>query len=76
MAKALDDKLPEFQKYLLEKNLVPAKNAPFFAYWVSRFLDYVRKNDLSTLEYQETAVLKSVHLDYVQYGLERRDAQK
>ena len=59
MAKTIDDKLPEFQKYLREKNLVPAKNTPFFAYWVSRFLDYARKNDLSTLEYQETTVLKS-----------------
>jgi len=30
MATALDDKLPAFQKYLLEKNLAPAKNVPFY----------------------------------------------
>jgi len=58
MAITLDDKLPEFQKYLLEKNLVPVQNVPFFALWVSRFLDYARKNELSALEYQETAVLE------------------
>ncbi len=40
MATTLDGKLPEFQKYLLEKNLAPAKNVPFYAHWVSRFLDY------------------------------------
>ena len=39
MAKTINDTLPEFQKYLLEKNLVPAKNTPFFAHWVSRFLN-------------------------------------
>jgi hypothetical protein len=38
MATTLDGKLPEFQKYLLEKNLTPAKNLPFYAHWVSRFL--------------------------------------
>jgi hypothetical protein len=57
MATTLDGKLPEFQKYLLEKNLAPAKNVPFYAYWVSRFLNYARRNDFSTLEYQEAAVL-------------------
>jgi hypothetical protein len=58
MTKTINDTLPEFQKYLLEKNLVPAKNTPFFAHWVSRFLNYARRNDLSTVEYQETAVLE------------------
>lgn len=58
MATSLDDKLPEFQKYLLEKNLVPPQNAPFFALWVSRFLDHARRNEFAALEYQETAVLE------------------
>src|SRR4030042_3882419 len=57
MATTLDGKLPAFQKYLLEKNLAPAKNAPFYAHWVSRFLDYARRNEFSPLEYQEAAVL-------------------
>jgi len=59
MAKTIDEKLSKFQKYLREKSLAPAKNVPFHAYWVSRFLDYARRNDLSTIEYQETTVLKS-----------------
>jgi len=57
MATTLDGKLPEFQKYLLEKNLAPAKNVPFYAHWVSRFLDYARRNEFSALEYQESTVL-------------------
>ncbi len=27
--------LPEFQDFLLSRSLVPAKNAPFYAHWVS-----------------------------------------
>jgi integron integrase len=57
METTLNDKLPAFQKYLLEKNLAPAKNVPFYAHWVSRFLDYARRNEFSALEYQEAAVL-------------------
>ncbi|MBN2178085.1 MAG: integron integrase [Deltaproteobacteria bacterium] len=57
MVTPLDDKLPEFQKYLLDKNLVPAKNVPFYAYWVSRFLEFALRKELSALEYQEVAVL-------------------
>jgi integron integrase len=50
--------LPEFQKFLLERKLVPDKNTPFYAYWVSRFLDFVRKRDLSVTGYQESLVLE------------------
>jgi hypothetical protein len=57
MATTFGDKLPAFQKYLLEKNLAPAKNVPFYAHWVSRFLDYARRNEFSALEYQESAIL-------------------
>ena len=57
MTISFDNMLPEFQKYLLEKNLVPAKNVSFYAHWVSRFLDYARRKDFSALEYQEAAVL-------------------
>ncbi len=34
------DLLPEFQKYLLSRQLVPEKNVSFFAWWVSRFLAF------------------------------------
>lgn len=39
--------LPEFQKFLLERKLVPEKNMPYFAYWVSRFLAFARKRAVS-----------------------------
>ena len=36
--------LPEFQDFLLSRSLVPAKNAPFYAYWVGKFLAFSNKN--------------------------------
>jgi len=36
--------LPEFQDFLLSRSLVPAKNAPFYAYWVSKFLTFSNNN--------------------------------
>ena len=57
METTLNDKLPAFQKVPSGKNLAPAKNVPFYAHWVSRFLDYARRNEFSALEYQEAAVL-------------------
>jgi site-specific recombinase XerD len=36
--------LPEFQDFLLSRSLVRAKNAPFYAYWVSKFLAFSNKN--------------------------------
>ena len=50
--------LPEFQKFLLERNLVPEKNVPYFAYWVSRFLAFARKRDISAAEYRETVAIE------------------
>lgn len=50
--------LPEFQEFLLTKNLVPEKNAPFYAYWVGKFLNYARQRQLPTGEYQEPAVIE------------------
>jgi len=56
LSKARDKSLPEFQKFLLEKKLVPESNIPSYAYWVIRYLDYARKHKLSVMEYQERAV--------------------
>ncbi len=55
METTLDDKLPAFKKCLLEKHLATAKNVPFYAHWVSRFLDYARRNEFTALDYQEAA---------------------
>ena len=44
-----DRVLPEFQDFLLSRSLVPAKNVPFYAHWVSKFLAFSNKNqDLSS----------------------------
>ena len=47
---------PEFQKYLLEKKLVPEKNVFFYALWTGKFLTYCRKREISSESYQENAV--------------------
>ena len=41
----LNKTLPEFQEFLLEQNIVSERNVPFYAYWVSRFLDFFAKNN-------------------------------
>jgi len=58
LSNTAQDILPEFQKFLLERKLVPEKNAPFFAYWVSRFFDFARNRDIPSTEYHEAAVLE------------------
>lgn len=50
--------LPEFQQYLLDRKLVPEKNVPYFAYWVSRYLQYARKKEISSEAYDEAGVLE------------------
>jgi integron integrase len=37
--------LPEFQKFLLSRSLVPEKNVPFHAYWASKFLSFSNNNE-------------------------------
>ena len=60
--------LPEFQKFLLRKKLVPEKNAPFYAYGGGKFFVYARKHNLVTIEYQGNAVIdfriSSVYLTF------------
>ncbi len=34
------ERLPEFQKYLIDKKLVAENKTTFYAYWVSRYLAY------------------------------------
>jgi integron integrase len=40
-----DKILPDFQNYLLSHSLVPEKNVPFYANWVSKFLVFSNRND-------------------------------
>ena len=48
LANGINETLPDFQKFLLERSLAPEKNIPFLAYWVSRFLTFGRKKDIAT----------------------------
>lgn len=58
LANSKHDTLPEFQKYLRERELVPEKNIPFFAYWVSRYLHFARTRELSSEAYNEAGILE------------------
>lgn len=62
LSNSANDVLPEFQKFLLEKKLVPDKKAPFYAHWVSRFLNYARDHELSAAEYHEPAVIEFLNI--------------
>jgi hypothetical protein len=43
--------LPKYQLYLLSKKLVPEKNAPYYAYRVSRYLTF--SNNLGNMDKTE-----------------------
>ncbi len=58
LAKGTFKILPEFQEFLLQRNLASEKNIPFLAYWVSRFLAFSQKHDYKATEYLESAVLE------------------
>ena len=42
--------LPDFQKFLVERKLVPQRNVPFYAPWASRFLSFSNKNQDKEME--------------------------
>src|SRR6266496_6856049 len=51
------DLLPEFQKFLLDRKLTPENRTSFFAYWVTRYLSFARKQQISPDDYQEESVI-------------------
>jgi hypothetical protein len=54
------DILPVFQAFLLERKLVPEKNALYYAVWASKFLNYARKKQISPEKYQEKTVTEFI----------------
>jgi len=53
--------LPEFQQYLLSRKLILEKNAPYYAYWVSRYLAFSNR-----LENMDKAKMLQRFLDDLQ----------
>ncbi|MDO8720917.1 MAG: integron integrase [Syntrophales bacterium] len=72
-AKRWQDTLPEFQKYLLDKKLVPESKVSFFAYWVGCFFHYAQRHDLTATEYQESNI--AAFLDDLRSGKRISDWQ-
>ncbi len=62
LTKDMNEILPDFQKFLLDRSMASEKNVPFLAYWVSRYLTFARKRDISTDDYQEAAVIESLNM--------------
>ncbi len=54
------DILPEFQTFLRDKKIVPEKNAFFYALWAGKYFIFARKKQISSDEYQETAVIEFI----------------
>jgi len=44
MSKDYNPILPEFQEFLTSREFVSKKNTPYYAYWVSKFLDFSNNN--------------------------------
>ncbi len=58
LAKKTQNILPEFQKFLAEKDLVPQKKVQFFAYWVNRFIGFARDKKIDSSSYQKTVIIE------------------
>jgi len=54
------DILPEFQAFLRNKKIVPEKNVFFYALWAGKYFIFARKKQISSDEYQETAVIEFI----------------
>lgn len=60
--KDLKEIIPDFQKFLVDRSLAQEKNIPFLAYWVSRYLAFCHKRDLSIEDYTESAVAEFIDM--------------
>ena len=54
----MNELLPDYQKFLLDRKLAQEKNISFLAYWVSRYLRFAERKGISQVEYRETAVVE------------------
>jgi len=61
-AKDMKEILPDFQQFLRDRRLSPEKNIPFLAYWISRFLTFMRKRDFASEDYNEPAVIEFLNM--------------
>ena len=59
----LNNILPEYQKYLISNKLVPEKNVPFYALWVSKFLSFSNRNEDFTVDIKMEKFLESLSND-------------
>ena len=46
----LKDTLPDFQEFLRNRRIVPERNIPYYALWVSKFLGFVNRDNPGDLQ--------------------------
>ncbi len=59
----LNELLPEFQKFLADTKIVALKNIPYYAYWVSRFLNSLVLDNGLSLDLQVRKFLEQLQID-------------
>ena len=57
------DVLPEFQEFLVSRELAPEKNTPYYAYWVSKFLSFCSDNEDLKVELRLGKFLEKLNSD-------------
>ncbi|MFH1678838.1 MAG: hypothetical protein ABH914_04390 [Candidatus Omnitrophota bacterium] len=57
--------LPEFQNFLITRKFALEKNAPFYAYWAAKFLEFSNKNEDFALDIRKDKFLKELASDKV-----------
>ena len=71
----LNNILPEYQKYLIFNKLVPEKNVPFYALWVSKFLSFSNRNEDFTVDIRIEKFLESLSNDEAIKDWQREQAE-
>ena len=59
----LTNVLPEFQRFLRNRRMVPDRGIPYYALWVSRFLSFISRKGQGDAEYQAQEFIDGLKAD-------------
>jgi integron integrase len=59
----INNLLPDFQKYIVERKLAPENQIPYYAYWASKFINYSNRQQDKNLDLRRQMFLDSVKKD-------------
>ena len=72
----LKDILPEFQAFLRNRRMVHDKSIPYYAVWVSKFLNFINRNPYRDIESQVIAFVEKLKSDQRLKDWQIRNAQQ